>query len=77
MKRPKVDTSGTEAANKAIADAQLAATNLRTNMAADITTENVAEVVAGGSADSFAISPQGRKRRGTPGNIATQLGIRV
>ncbi len=79
MKTPKVqvDTSGTEAANAAVAKAQEAANNLQKNFAADLKTQNIASVVAGDAVD--AVVPDqasGRKKRQGTG-LASQLGINV
>lgn len=76
MKAPKVDTSGTEKAQKAIADAQAAASNLQKNFAADLKTDNVAQVTPGGSAEVAAPSGAKRKRNAVTG-LASQLGINV
>ena len=76
MKTPKVDTSGTEKAQKAIADAQAAATNLQKNFAADLTTENITQVTPGGTAEAQGVGSATRKKRPT-GGLASQLGINV
>lgn len=76
MKTPKVDTSGTERAQKAIADAQAAATNLQKNFAADLRTENIAQVTAGGTAADVPEVTGTRKKR-PQGGLASQLGINV
>ena len=76
MKRPKIDTSGTEAAQKATADAQTAANNLQKNFSTDLTTENIPQVVAGGSAAAAGDASVGTSRRRRPGGgLSTQLGI--
>jgi len=74
MKTPKIDTSGTEAAQKAVADAQTAANNLKTNFAADLGTENITNVVAGGSAADVAGTSSTRKRRSGSG-LSSSLGL--
>lgn len=76
MKTPKVDTSGSEAASKAIADAQTAATNLQKNFSSDLATENLANVVSGGSAESAASTTATRRKKPTTG-LSSQLGINV
>lgn len=76
MKTPKVDTSGTEKAQQAIADAQAAATNLQKNFAADLTTENIAQVTPGGTAEAMAPTSATRKKRPT-GGLSSQLGINL
>lgn len=76
MKTPKVDNSGVEAANKAIVEAQAAANNLSKNFAADLSTENLAQVVAGGSAESISASGGTKKRRPGQG-LSSQLGINL
>jgi hypothetical protein len=75
MKRPKVDTSGTEKATAAVAEAQTAANNLRQNMAADLTNENIATVVAGGAAGEGSGFAGPTKRRRTGVGLSSQLGI--
>ncbi len=76
MKRPKIDTSGTEAAQKAVADAQAAANNLSKNFKADLGTENLTNVVAGGSADAMdANVGTPRRRRATGAGLSSSLGI--
>ena len=77
MKAPKVDTSGTEKAQKAIADAQAAATNLQKNFAADLKTENITQVTPGGTAESQDMVSGVRKKRPASGGLASQLGINV
>jgi hypothetical protein len=78
MKRPKIDTSGTDMANKAIADAQAAANNLRQNMSADLTNDNMTTAVAGGTADAVDTSiGTGTRRRRQSGSLSSSLGINV
>lgn len=76
MKTPKIDTSGTERAQRAIAEAQAAANNLQKNFQTDLKTENMTQVVAGGGAevDGDESSPK-RRRKG--GGLSSQLGIDV
>lgn len=74
MKAPKIDTSGTEAAQKAIADAQAAATNLNKNFKTDLSTENVANITAGGTASAVPDVGATRKRRPS-GGLSSSLGI--
>lgn len=76
MKKPKIDTSGTEKAQQAIAAAQAAATNLQKNFAADLKTENLSQVTPGGTAAATAASTGMRKKR-PAGGLASQLGINV
>ena len=76
MKSPKIDTSGTERAQLAIAEAQAAANNLQKNFQTDLNTENMTQVVAGGGAGAATPdSPQKRRRNG--GGLSSQLGINV
>ena len=78
MKSPKVDTSGQERAAKAAADAQAAANNLQANFATDLKTENLGQVVAGGTADQMDTSIGNTMKRKKPqGSLASQLGINV
>ena len=76
MKTPKIDTSGTERAQRAIAEAQAAANNLQKNFQTDLKTENMTQVVAGGGAEVAGdeSSPK-RRRRGS--GLSSQLGIDV
>ena len=76
MKAPKIDTSGTAAAQAATARAQEAANNLSKNFRADLGTENLSNVVAGGSADAAAggIADAMRKRKPQAG-LSSSLGI--
>jgi hypothetical protein len=76
MKTPKVDTSGTEQAQKAIAEAQAAASNLQKNFATDLKADNVAQVTAAGTADDAAPISGTRKRKPSSG-LASQLGVNV
>ena len=76
MKSPKVDTSGTEAAQRAIAAAQAAATNLQRNFQADLKNENVTQVSAGGTAEAIQDTNSVRRKKPT-GGLASQLGINV
>ena len=77
MKLPKIDNSGAAAANAAIAQAQAAANNLQKNFATDLSTENVASVVAGGSAESSPTASSGQRRRPKGAGLASQLGINL
>lgn len=76
MKTPKIDTSGTERAQRAIAEAQAAANNLRQNFQTDLKTENLAQVTPGAGADG--VSTDGTPKRKRPGyGLSSQLGINV
>ncbi len=75
MRTPKIDTSGTERAQRAIAEAQAAANNLQKNFQTDLKTENMTQVVAGGGAEATPESSPKRRRRG--GGLSSQLGIDV
>ena len=75
MKRPKVDNSGVERAQRAIADAQEAANALEANFRTDLKTENLAEVVPG-EVEAADTSGTHRRRRQT-GGLSSQLGINV
>jgi len=77
MKTPKVDTSGTEKAQKAIAEAQRAATNLQQNYAADLKTENITQVTPGGAAAAADGVDAVRRKKQAGGGLASQLGINV
>jgi hypothetical protein len=76
MKSPKIDTSGTERAQRAIAEAQAAASNLQKNFQTDLKTENMTQVTPGAGAD--AVVPEAtpkRKRQGS--GLSSQLGINL
>ena len=75
MKSPKIDTSGTERAQRAIAEAQAAASNLQKNFQTDLKTENMTQVVAGDAELSSPESSPKRRRKG--GGLSSQLGINV
>jgi len=78
VKTPKVDTSGTERANQAIAAAQAAANNLKTNFQADLGTENLTQVNAGGGADLASMMDTSTTKRRRPGSgLSSQLGLNV
>jgi hypothetical protein len=78
MKSPKVDTSGQERAAKAAAEAQAAANNLQANFATDLKTENLGQVVAGGTAEQMDTSAATTMKRKKPqASLASQLGINV
>ena len=79
MKTPKPSKSAQLAqakAEAAQAAAQEAANNLQKNFAADLTTDNAAQVVAGGTAETtdMATATNPKKRR-TAGSVSSQLGI--
>ena len=76
MKSPKIDTSGTEKAQRAIAEAQAAANNLQQNFQTDLKTENMTQVVAGGGAEAATNESSPRRRR-KGGGLSSQLGIDV
>ena len=74
MRSPKIDTSGTEKAQAAIAAAQEAANNLRQNYAADLSNQQLTSAVAGGGADVAAPDvAKLKKRQGT--GLSSSLGI--
>ena len=75
MKSPKIDTSGTEAAQKAVAEAQAAANNLSSNFKADLQNQNLTSVVAGGSADTAGAEASTTRKRRTQGGLSSSLGI--
>lgn len=73
MKKPKVDMSGVAAANEANAAANRAATNLERNFRADLSTNNVANVIPGGGADAAAPVETNKRRNWQPSKVASQL----
>lgn len=76
MKKPKIDTSGTERAQRAIAEAQAAANNLQKNFQTDLKTENLTQVTPGASAEAVvAEAAPKRKRQGS--GLSSQLGINL
>lgn len=76
MKSPKIDTSGTARAQRAIAEAQAAANNLQKNFQTDLKTENLTQVTPGAGAD--AVVPEaGPKRRRQGSGLSSQLGINL
>ena len=77
MKSPKIDTSGTEQAQRAIAEAQAAASNLQKNFQTDLKTENMAQVVAGDGYAELSSPESSPKRRRRGGGLSSQLGINV
>ena len=76
MKSPSVDTSGTERAQRAIAEAQTAASNLQKNFQTDLKTENLTQVTPGASADVVDTESSVRRRKNASG-LSSQLGINV
>lgn len=76
MKTPKIDTSGTERAQRAIAEAQAAANNLQKNFQADLKTTNLPQVTPGAGADAV-VPAAGPKRRRRGSGLSSQLGINV
>ena len=77
MKRPKIDTSGTDAANRAIAEAQAVANNLSKNFQADLANENLTTVTAGGGAASVDTSDEAVRKRRSATGLSSQLGLDV
>ena len=76
MKTPKIDTSGTERAQRAIAEAQAAANNLQKNFQTDLKTENLTKVTPGASADVVS-TDETPKRKRTRSGLSSQLGIDI
>lgn len=76
MKSPKIDTSGTERAQRAIAEAQAAASNLQKNFQTDLKTENLTQVNPGAGADAV-VPESGPKRRRQGSGLSSQLGINL
>ena len=77
MKTPKIDTSGTEKAQRAVAEAQAAANNLQKNFQTDLKTENMTQVVAGDGYAELSSPESSPKRRRQGGGLSSQLGINV
>ena len=76
MKKPKIDTSGTERAQRAIAEAQAAANNLQKNFQTDLKTENLTQVAPGAGADAI-VTDEAPKRKRQGSGLSSQLGISV
>ena len=76
MKSPKIDTSGTERAQRAIAEAQAAANNLQKNFQTDLKTENLTQVTPGAGADAVSTDETPKRKRQGSG-LSSQLGINV
>lgn len=76
MKTPKIDTSGTERAQRAIAEAQAAATNLQKNFQADLKNENMTQVAPGAGAEAVVADEVPKRKRQSSG-LSSQLGINV
>lgn len=86
MKKPRinVDNSAVAAAqqaqaqaNQAIADANTAAQILRKNTSADLSTQNIANVVAGGSAEQVAATGDFLRKRKQTSGLSSALGINL
>lgn len=75
MKKQKIDTSGTEAAQRAIAEANAQAMNLQKNFQTDLKAENLTQVVAGGAAEELGVETGTAKRRRSAGGLSSQLGV--
>lgn len=76
MKTPKIDTSGTERAQRAVAEAQAAANNLQRNFQTDLKNENLAQVTPGEGADVVG-TDETTKRKRTRSGLSSQLGIDI
>lgn len=77
-KRNKAAEAAQAAAAQAAAEAQLAANNLQANLAKDLKTENVSQVVAGGTADAMdAMADSTLKKKRPQGSLSSQLGVNV
>ena len=76
MKTPKIDNSGTERAQRAIAEAQAAANNLQKNFQTDLKTENLTQVTPGAGAEA-GVTDEAPKRKRRSGGLSSQLGINV
>lgn len=88
MKRPRVNVAtdnGQAAAaaaaqaqaNQAIADAQTASNNIRKNLQADLSTQNMATVIAGGTAEAVAPIGDGTRNRKRNSGLSSALGINL
>lgn len=76
MKTPKIDTSGTERAQRAVAEAQAAANNLQKNFQTDLNTENLTQVTPGAGAEAV-VTDEAPKRKRRSSGLSSQLGIDV
>ena len=77
MKTPKMDTSGTERAQRAIAEAQAAANNLQKNFQTDLKTENMTQVTPGAGAEAVTTDEALKRKRKSGGGLSSQLGIDI
>lgn len=80
------DVEGADAERKRMAEAQaaaaraaeegrVAAANMEKNFAADLKQENLTQVIAGGSADTFGGESDLKKKRKPTAPLSSQLGI--
>lgn len=76
MKTPKIDTSGTERAQRAVAEAQAAANNLQKNFQTDLNTENLTQVTPGAGAEAV-VTDEAPKRKRRSSGLSSQLGLDV
>ena len=74
MKTPKIDNSGTERAQRAVAEAQAAANNLQKNFQTDLNTENMTQVTPGAGAEAV-VTDEAPKRKRRSSGLSSQLGI--
>lgn len=72
-KSPKIKRD--YAAEKAAAEAQAAANNMAQNFKADLSNENLTQIVPGGTADELVTNEPMRKRRNPGASLSSQLGI--
>lgn len=75
MKTPKIDNSGAAAAAAAQERASQAAANLQKNLSQDLSTSNVVQAVAGGSADASTLGGGDNRKRRQGTGLASQLGV--
>ena len=77
MKKPKIDNSGTERAQRAVAEAQTAANHLQKNFQTDLKTENLAQVTPGAGAEAVTTDEAPKRKRRPGGGLSSQLGLDV
>lgn len=72
-KTPKIKRD--YAAERAATEAQAAANNMAQNFRADLKTENLANIIPGGTAEDVTATQPLRKRRVQGSSLSSQLGI--
>jgi hypothetical protein len=74
--RKRAEEAQVRAASAAEA-ARVTAQNMQSNFATNLASENIGQVVAGGTADAASASDLLKKKKSTTAGLAGQLGINV